>query len=85
VQCHWQDGSDWFVVWNPAVNRILDVSHVYTLAREGYVCVDYLIALLDDSNRVYNCVCFSPDGKYLAATDFYMVRIYDVATEAHNW
>jgi WD40 repeat protein len=65
--------------------RFLDVSLIHTLYSSRYVCICDLTAFLDNSNRGSKPVCFSPDGKYLAATDYHTVRVYDVATEAHNW
>jgi WD40 repeat protein len=65
--------------------RFLDVSLVDTLNYSGYVCICCLTSLPDNNNRGIDCVCFSPDGKYLAATERHKVRIYDVATGANNW
>ncbi|KAF8901624.1 hypothetical protein CPB85DRAFT_124837 [Mucidula mucida] len=43
------EGTDWFVIFNPKVKRVLDVNLVHTLMHESVVC----------------CVRFSADGKYV--------------------
>ncbi|KAF8887066.1 hypothetical protein CPB85DRAFT_296688 [Mucidula mucida] len=43
------EGTDWFVIFNPKVKRVLDVNLVHTLLHESVVC----------------CVRFSADGKYV--------------------
>ncbi|KAI0024709.1 WD40-repeat-containing domain protein [Xylariomycetidae sp. FL0641] len=56
--------DDWFVIFNQAVPRLLDVDLVHTLVHESVVC----------------CVRFSHDGKYVATGCNRSAQIYDVAT-----
>jgi glucose repression regulatory protein TUP1 len=56
--------DDWWVVFNPAVARVLDVDLVHTLQHESVVC----------------CVRFSADGKYVATGCNRSAQIYDVAS-----
>lgn len=59
---HKKARDDWFVVFNPAVPRMLDVDLVHTLAHESVVC----------------CVRFSMDGKYVATGCNKSAQIYDI-------
>lgn len=59
---HKKARDDWFVIFNPAVPRILDVDLVHTLAHESVVC----------------CVRFSMDGKYVATGCNKSAQIYDI-------
>ena len=54
--------DDWFVIFNQAVPRMLDVDLVHTLVHESVVC----------------CVRFSADGKYVATGCNRSAQIYDV-------
>jgi hypothetical protein len=65
--------------------RFLDVSLVNTVVHSGYVCIYWMNGPSDSSNRWKNRVCFTLDGKYLAATNSDKVRIYDVVTGARSW
>lgn len=56
--------DDWFVIFNQAVPRLLDVDLVHTLQHESVVC----------------CVRFSADGKYVATGCNRSAQIYDVQT-----
>ncbi|KAG5958161.1 transcriptional regulatory protein rco1 [Claviceps cyperi] len=61
---HKKTGSDWYAIFNPAVQRVLDVDLVHSLAHESVVC----------------CVRFSHDGKYVATGCNRSAQIYDVQT-----
>ena len=56
--------DDWFVIFNQAVPRMLDVDLVHTLVHESVVC----------------CVRFSADGKYVATGCNRSAQIYDVTS-----
>lgn len=56
--------DDWFVIFNQAVPRMLDVDLVHTLVHESVVC----------------CVRFSNDGKYVATGCNRSAQIYDVTS-----
>ncbi|KAJ9155797.1 Transcriptional repressor tup1 [Coniochaeta hoffmannii] len=56
--------DDWWVIFNQAVPRVLDVDLVHTLQHESVVC----------------CVRFSADGKYVATGCNRSAQIYDVQT-----
>lgn len=56
--------DDWWVIFNQAVPRVLDVELVHTLQHESVVC----------------CVRFSADGKYVATGCNRSAQIYDVST-----
>lgn len=57
-------GSDWYAIFNPQVQRVLDVDLVHSLAHESVVC----------------CVRFSHDGKYVATGCNRSAQIFDVQT-----
>lgn len=57
-------GADWFAVFNPEVQRVLDVELVHHLVHDSVVC----------------CVRFSWDGKYVATGCLKSAQIFDVAT-----
>ncbi|RKP05976.1 WD40-repeat-containing domain protein [Thamnocephalis sphaerospora] len=57
-----REGSDWVVMYNPKVPKVLNVDLVHTLAHNSVVC----------------CVNFSHDGKYLATGCNRTAQIYDV-------
>jgi hypothetical protein len=59
-----REGQDWYVVFNPAVRRVLDVELVHTLPHASVVC----------------CVRFSLDGRYVATGCNRLAQIYDVIT-----
>ncbi|KAK3692581.1 rco-1 [Podospora appendiculata] len=56
--------DDWWVIFNQAVPRVLDVDLVHTLQHESVVC----------------CVRFSADGKFVATGCNRSAQIYDVET-----
>lgn len=62
-------GEDWFAVFNPKVERVLDVTLIHTLTHESVVC----------------CVRFSADGKYLATGCNRTAQIYDTKTGVKTW
>jgi general transcriptional corepressor TUP1 len=57
-------GSDWHAVFNPNVQRVLDVDMIHSLNHESVVC----------------CVRFSHDGKYVATGCNRSAQIFEVAT-----
>ena len=59
-----REGDDWFAVFNPRVQRVLDVELVHTLQHESVVC----------------CVRFSQDGKFVATGCNRAAQIYEVHT-----
>ncbi|KAJ6145178.1 Transcriptional repressor Tup1 N-terminal [Penicillium chermesinum] len=59
-----REGSDWYAVFNPEVQRVLDVDLVHHLNHDSVVC----------------CVRFSRDGKYLATGCNRSAQIFDVVT-----
>ncbi|KAH0556971.1 hypothetical protein GP486_005242, partial [Trichoglossum hirsutum] len=59
-----KEGQDWFAVFNPRVQRVLDVDLVHTLPHDSVVC----------------CVRFSHDGKYVATGCNRSAQIFDVQT-----
>lgn len=59
-----REGSDWFAVFNPRVQRVLDVDLVHTLNHSSVVC----------------CVRFSLDGRFVATGCNRSAQIFDVET-----
>lgn len=59
-----REGSDWYAVFNPEVQRVLDVDLVHHLNHDSVVC----------------CVRFSRDGKFLATGCNRSAQIFDVNT-----
>ncbi|KAI9865005.1 MAG: general transcription repressor [Vezdaea acicularis] len=59
-----KEGNDWYAVFNPRVQRVLDVDLVHNLSHESVVC----------------CVRFSRDGRYVATGCNKTAQIYDVRT-----
>ncbi|KAJ4490107.1 WD40-repeat-containing domain protein [Lentinula aciculospora] len=59
-----REGTDWFIVYNPKVEKVFNVSLVHTLMHESVVC----------------CVRFSADGRWLATGCNRTAQIYDVKT-----
>lgn len=59
-----REGTDWYAVFNPEVQRVLDVELVHHLSHDSVVC----------------CVRFSRDGKYLATGCNRSAQIFDVTT-----
>ena len=59
-----REGDDWFAVFNPRVQRVLDVELLHTLTHESVVC----------------CVRFSHDGRYVATGCNRSAQIYEVST-----
>ncbi|PHH62415.1 hypothetical protein CDD81_7134 [Ophiocordyceps australis] len=57
-------GADWYAIFNPQVQRVLDVDLVHSLTHESVVC----------------CVRFSQDGKYVATGCNRSAQIFDVQT-----
>lgn len=57
-------GNDWYAIFNPQVQRVLDVDLVHSLTHESVVC----------------CVRFSHDGKYVATGCNRSAQIFDVQT-----
>ncbi|PON21536.1 glucose repression regulatory protein TUP1 [Trichoderma gamsii] len=61
---HKKSGDDWYVIFNPQVQRVLDVDPVHTLLHDSVVCH----------------VRISQDGKYVATGSNRFARIFDVYT-----
>ena len=59
-----REGDDWFAVFNPRVQRVLDVELLHTLTHESVVC----------------CVRFSHDGRYVATGCNRSAQIFEVST-----
>ena len=59
-----REGNDWFAVFNPRVQRVLDVDLVHTLTHQSVVC----------------CVRFSLDGRFVATGCNRSAQIFDVDT-----
>lgn len=59
-----KEGSDWTVLFNPNVPRILDINLIHTLEHQSVVC----------------CIRFSHDGEYLATGCNRVALIFDVKT-----
>ncbi|MCJ1227740.1 general transcription repressor [Toensbergia leucococca] len=59
-----REGADWFAVFNPRVQRQLDVDLVHNLAHESVVC----------------CVRFSQDGRYVATGCNRSAQIFEVSS-----
>ena len=57
-----REGEDWFAVFNPRVQRVLDVELVHNLQHESVVC----------------CVRFSQDGKFVATGCNRSAQIFEV-------
>ncbi|KAJ3746676.1 WD40-repeat-containing domain protein [Lentinula detonsa] len=57
-----REGTDWFIVYNPKVEKVLNVNLAHTLMHESVVC----------------CVRFSADGKWLATGCNRTAQIYNV-------
>jgi glucose repression regulatory protein TUP1 len=59
-----REGNDWFAVFNPRVQRVLDIDLVLTLTHQNVV----------------SCVCFSLDGRFVATGCERSAQIFDVDT-----
>lgn len=59
-----KEGSDWTILFNPNVPRVLDINLVHTLEHQSVVC----------------CIRFSHDGEYLATGCNRVAVIFDVKT-----
>ena len=59
-----REGEDWFAVFNPRVQRVLDVNLVHNLQHESVVC----------------CVRFSQDGRYVATGCNRSAQIFEVSS-----
>lgn len=59
-----KEGTDWTVLFNPNVPRVLDINLVHTLEHQSVVC----------------CIRFSHDGEYLATGCNRVAVIFDVKT-----
>lgn len=59
--------DDWYALFNPHVQRRFNVELHYAIKLENIVC----------------CVCFSPDGRYLAAASHQTVKVYDAQSRRH--
>ena len=86
-------GPGWYALFNPGLERGLDVTLVHTLKHDR--CVSFtkstvwineiLFFILLASTTVW-CVCFSPDGKYLAIGFLDgTTQIHDVEERANQW
>lgn len=61
---HKKTGTDWYAIFNPQVQRILDVDSVHSLQHDSVVC----------------CVKFSHDGKYIATGSNRIAQVFNVET-----
>lgn len=61
---HLKEGGDWHAVFNPDVQRILDIDLMHSLEHDSVVCT----------------VKFSPDGNYLATGCNQQAKVFEVAT-----
>ncbi|KAF9078681.1 WD40-repeat-containing domain protein [Rhodocollybia butyracea] len=59
-----REGTDWFIMYNPKVEKVFNINLVHTLMHESVVC----------------CVRFSADGRFLATGCNRTAQIYDVKT-----
>lgn len=59
-----REGDDWYAVFNPNIQRVLDIELVWNLSHQSVVC----------------CVRFSRDGRYVATGCNRHAQIYDVET-----
>ncbi|KIK68449.1 hypothetical protein GYMLUDRAFT_215061 [Collybiopsis luxurians FD-317 M1] len=59
-----REGTDWFIMYNPKVEKAFNIGLTHTLMHESVVC----------------CVRFSADGRYLATGCNRTAQIYDVKT-----
>jgi general transcriptional corepressor TUP1 len=59
-----REGTDWFIMYNPKVEKAFNINLVHTMMHESVVC----------------CVRFSADGRYLATGCNRTAQIYDVKT-----
>ncbi|KAE9407846.1 WD40 repeat-like protein [Gymnopus androsaceus JB14] len=59
-----REGADWFIMYNPKVEKAFNINLVHTLMHESVVC----------------CVRFSADGRFLATGCNRTAQIYDVKT-----
>jgi hypothetical protein len=57
-------GTDWRAVYNPNIEREIEVEHIHSLIHVSVVC----------------SVCFSQDGSRMAATSNHTIRVFDVVT-----
>ena len=65
IPAEWKaEGDDWFVLYNPRVPRVLDISLIYDFNHESVVC----------------CVRFSKDGIFLATGCNRTTQIFDLRT-----
>ncbi|KAF8830385.1 hypothetical protein HHX47_DHR2000616 [Lentinula edodes] len=72
-----REGTDWFIVYNPKVEKVFNVNLVHTLMHES-VLVDDSVGKSGD--LYIRSVCFSPDGKFLATgAEDKQIRIWDIA------
>ncbi|KAJ3736615.1 WD40-repeat-containing domain protein [Lentinula guzmanii] len=71
-----KEGTDWFVVYNSKVEKVLNVNLAHTLMHES-VLVDESVGKSGD--LFIRSVCFSPDGEYLATgAEDKQIRIWDI-------
>lgn len=59
-----REGDDWYAIFNPRVQRVLDVELMHNLTHESVVC----------------CVRFSHDGRFVATGCNRSAQIFDVHT-----
>jgi hypothetical protein len=57
-------GTDWHAVYNPKIEREIEVEQIHSLDHDSVVC----------------SVCFSQDGSRVATTSNHTIRVFDVVT-----
>ncbi|KAG9024915.1 general transcription repressor [Tulasnella sp. UAMH 9824] len=87
-----KEGTDWFAIFNPQVQRKLDISLALSLTHErtaqiydtetgAKTCTLSDETVLKMGDLYIRSICFSPDGKLLAtAAEDKLIRIWDIAS-----